>query len=383
MEGNLEPTVLLEGHEFTIWSVVVTQDGRHVVSGGQDATVRLWDLQTGKLVHTFIGHEGPVYGLVATSDGRRIFSVSDRDPAVRVWDVEAGTALSTLTPNSLHTTAIAITPDDCYVITGGDDGKDRVWDIGHSVMARIREQGAGVYSIAVSPDGRYLVSGSKRALGRDPTGILWLRDLDTGALLHTLHGHKGNITRLVFTPESRFMISGGQDSDVHIWDVDSGMLLNTLSGHTSAILLLWVSHDGRYLVTGANDGTIRVWQMHGGVLLKTLDHTENVHSLAMSSDGRQLVAGTLEGEIYVWDFPLGSPWIDKIAPRTEEEKVELAAFRMMQLRKVIGRYETLPMNRLATLLRFSSVEELEDWLLELSDEFPHVRIDGEHIVIRK
>jgi WD40 repeat protein len=383
VDGNLEPTVLLEGHEFTVWSVIVTQDGRHVASGGQDATVRLWDIQTGKLVHTFIGHEGPVYGLVATSDGRRIFSVSDRDPAVRVWDVEGGTALNTLTPNSPHTIAIAITPDDCYVITGGDDGKDRVWDIGHSVMARIREQGAGVYSIAVSPDGTYLVSGSKRALGRDPTGILWLRDLDTGALLHTLHGHKGNVTRLVFTPESRFMISGGQDSDVHIWDVDSGMLLNTLSGHTSAILLLWVSHDGRYLVTGANDGTIRVWQMHGGVLLRTLDHTENVHSLAMSNDGRQLVAGTLEGEIYVWDFPLGSPWIDKIAPRTEEEKVELAAFRMMQLRKVIGRYETLPMNRLATLLRFSSVEELEDWLLELSDEFPHVRIDGANIVIRK
>ncbi len=383
MEGNLELTVLLEGHEFTVWSVVLTQDGRHVVSGGQDATVRLWDIQTGKLVHTFIGHEGPVYGLVATSDGRRVFSVSDRDSAVRVWDVEAGTALNTLTPNSLHTIAIAITPDDCYVITGGDDGKDRVWDIGHSVIARIREQGAGVYSIAVSPDGAYLVSGSKRALGRNPTGILWLRDLDTGSLLHTLHGHKGNVTRLVFTPESRFMISGGQDGDVHIWDVDSGTLLNTLSGHTSAILLLWVSHDGRYLVTGANDGTIRVWQMHGGVLLRTLDHTENVHSLAMSSDGRQLVAGTLEGEIYVWDFPLGSPWIDKIAPRTEEEKAELAAFRMMQLRKIIGRYETLPMNRLATLLRFSSVEELEDWLLELSDEFPHVRIDGANIVIRK
>jgi len=383
VEGNLEPTVLLEGHEFTVWSVFVTQDGRHVVSGGQDATVRLWDIQTGKLVHTFIGHEGPVYGLVATSDGRRIFSVSDRDTAVRVWDVEAGTALNTLTPNSLHAIAIAITPDDCYVITGGDDGKDRVWDIGHSAIARIREQGAGVYSIAVSPDGAYLVSGSKRTLGRDPTGILWLRELDTGTLLNTLHGHKGNVTRLVFTPESRFMISGGQDGDVHIWDVDSGMLLNTLSGHSSAILLLWVSHDGRYLVTGANDGTIRVWQMHGGVLLGTLDHTENVHSLAMSSDGRQLVAGTLEGEIYVWDFPLGSPWIDKIAPRTEEEKVELAAFRMMQLRKIIGRYETLPMNRLATLLRFSSVEELEDWLLELSDEFPHVRIDGENIVIRK
>ena len=383
MEGNLEPTVLLEGHEFTIWSVVVTQDGRHVVSGGQDATVRLWDIQTGKLVHTFIGHEGPVYGLAATSDGRRIFSVSNRDSSVRVWDVEAGTALNTLKPNSLHTLAIAITPDDCYIITGGDDGKDRVWDIGHSAMVRIREQGAGVFSIAVSPDGTHLVSGSKRALGRDPTGILWLRDLDTGALLHTLHGHKGNVTRLVFTPESRFMISGGQDGDVNIWDVDSGMLLNTLSGHTSAILLLWVSHDGRYLVTGANDGTIRVWQMHGGVLLRTLDHTENVHSLAMSSDGRQLVAGTLEGSIFVWDFPLGSPWIDKIAPRTEEEKAELAAFRIMQLRKVMGRYETLPMNRLATLLRFSSVEELEDWLLELSDEFPHVRIDGENIVIRK
>ena len=66
----------------------------------------------------------------------------------------------------------------------------------------------------------------------------------------------------------------------------------------------------------------------------------------------------------------------------EEAKAELEAFRMVQLKKVMTRYETLPLLRLATLLRFESMEELEDWLLDLPPEMP-VKIDGPHLVIKK
>jgi hypothetical protein len=90
----------------------------------------------------------------------------------------------------------------------------------------------------------------------------------------------------------------------------------------------------------------------------------------------------MDGTIRIFDFEVGSPWIAADEATTEQDLAELEAFRMMQLRKVIARYERLPMERLATLLRFGNIEELEDWLLELPIELP-VRIDGNNIVIRK
>ncbi|MHA2146971.1 MAG: hypothetical protein ACXAB0_16110, partial [Candidatus Thorarchaeota archaeon] len=68
--------------------------------------------------------------------------------------------------------------------------------------------------------------------------------------------------------------------------------------------------------------------------------------------------------------------------REEEEKAELAAFRMLQLKKIMTRYETLPLERLVTILRFTGLEELEDWLLDLPPEIP-VKIDGPNLIIKK
>jgi len=86
--------------------------------------------------------------------------------------------------------------------------------------------------------------------------------------------------------------------------------------------------------------------------------------------------------VEIWDFEVDSPWIDTSKDRAEEQKAELDAFRMFQLKKVITRYDTLPLERLTVLLRFHSMEELEDWLLELPPETP-VKIDGPLLVIKK
>jgi WD40 repeat protein len=72
------------GHESTVWSVAVTPDGKFVVSGSDDKTVRLWDLATGKEVRRFTGHEAPVYRVAVTPDGQYVVSGSG-DKTVRVW----------------------------------------------------------------------------------------------------------------------------------------------------------------------------------------------------------------------------------------------------------------------------------------------------------
>ena len=382
LEGDLIPNSKLEGHEFTVWSVAVTPDGKNILSGGQDTTIRFWDIENEREIHKFIGHDGPVYGLVLMPDGKRLVSIADKDLAVKVWDLETKTLVSSLAPNSAHVNAVAVSPDQRFIVTGGNDGITRFWDVDRGVNLRTLEHEHSIYSLLISPDNRYLLCGSKHEPLSTNPGVVGVWDFELGILLKTLEGHKGHITALAMTADSRFILSGGQDGVVHLWDLETGTQLKTMTGHKGAILMIHIAPDGQHVITGSSDGTVRVWVLRGGVLLHNLTHTENVHSMVVSPDGSHAITGSVEGLVEIWDFERDSPWVDTTKEREEEEQAELAAFRMLQLKKIMTRYETLPLERLSTILRFSSLEEMEDWLLDLPPEMP-VKIDGPDLVIKK
>lgn len=378
----MTPSNQLDGHEFTVWSLAITPNGQTIISGGQDATIRLWDFSSGKEVHKFIGHEGPVYNLAIMQDGKHLVSVADKDLAVKIWNIENHELVSSLAPNSAHVSAVAVSPDQRFIVTGGDDGLARIWDIDRGVLLRSLEHEYGIYSMTISPDGRHLLCGSKRKPGERYPGVVWIWDFELGVRLKTLSGHMGHVTAITMTADSKYVLSGDQHGSVYLWDLETGTLLKTMAGHNAPILTIHVSHDGQHVITGSPDGTVRVWILRGGVLLADLTHTENVHSLIVSPDCRHVITGSMEGSVEVWDFDMTSPWIDPSKELAEEAIAELEAFRMVQLKKVMTRYETLPLLRLATLLRFESLEELEDWLLDLPSDMP-VKIDGPLLVIKK
>ena len=382
LDGEMTPNNQMEGHEFTVWSLAITPNAQTIVSGGQDATIRLWDFSSGKELHKFVGHEGPIYNMVMMQDGKHLVSVADKDLAVKIWDIQNHELVSSLAPNSAHVIAVTVSPDQRYIATGGEDGFVRIWDIDRGVLLRTSQHEHGIYSMTISPDGRHLLCGSRRIPGERYPGVVWIWDFELGVLLRTLSGHKGHVTAITMTADSKYVLSGDQHGTVYLWDLETGILLKTMAGHTAPILKIHVSHDGQHVITGSPDGTVRVWILRGGVLVANLTHTENIHSLTVSPDCRHVITGSIDGLVQIWDFDESSPWIDTSKELAEEAKAELDAFRMVQLKKVMTRYETLPLLRLATLLRFQSLEELEDWLLDLTIDMP-VKIDGPFIVIKK
>ena len=164
--------------------------------------------------------------------------------------------------------------------------------------------GDDVNSVAISPDGRYIVSGS-----RDRTVRIW--DINSGDLLRTLGGHEwGGVNSVAISPDSRYIVSGGgrvlidpfTDSAVQIWDINSGDLLMTLEGHEESVRSVAISPDGRYIVSG--DGkTVRIWDINSGDLLMTLEgHKGGVNSVAISPDGRYIVSGggAFDNTVRIW-----------------------------------------------------------------------------------
>ena len=114
-----------------------------------------------------------------------------------------------------------------------------------------------VRSVAFSPDGRLLASGSL-----DGTAKLW--DVASGRELRTLSGHSGEVYSVAFSPDGRVLASGGYDETVKLWDVASGRELRTLSGRSGKVTSVAFSPDGRVLASGSDYNTVKLWDVASG-----------------------------------------------------------------------------------------------------------------------
>ncbi len=153
-----------------------------------------------------------------------------------------------------------------------------------------------VTSIAFSPDGSRILTGSREGLVR-----LW--ETDSGKMLTTLYISDGTVTSVVFSPDGSRMLTGSFDGAARIWEVDSGRLLMTLNDHQARVTSVAFSLNGSKVLTGSGDGTAKLWEADNGELLMTLEgHTQAVTSVAFSPDGTKAATGSYDSTGQIWDL---------------------------------------------------------------------------------
>ena len=130
-------------------------------------------------------------------------------------------------------------------------------------LVRVLMHKRAVTSVAISPDGKTIISGSE-----DNTVQVW--DAQTGAALRTLEEHEGSVTSVAISPDGKTIISGSEDNTVRVWDAPTGAALHTLTGHERSVTSVAVSADGKMIVSGGDDNTVRVWSAQTGATLHTL-----------------------------------------------------------------------------------------------------------------
>ncbi|MEU9688951.1 P-loop NTPase fold protein [Amycolatopsis japonica] len=278
-------TARFTGHEEPILAVAVK--GNRLVTGGADRTVRVWDLETGKQRFTLSGHDRPVLAVgisgqyVVGCDGATVRRwritgaeahppevqttkravavavakdavVSGAGSAVEVRRLDGGTVRG-LRTGGPEIESVAVTPDGGFVVAGDDAGGVRLWN--GKVVSHYRFGGVGaIHVIAISPDGEQVLSADGE------TVRLWRRKGDSALVFPA---HTGVVRALAFGVDGKLVLSGGSDGEVRVREIDDPREYTLLEGHQGNVWAIACTAGNEKVVTVGDDRTIRVWDRFG------------------------------------------------------------------------------------------------------------------------
>ena len=292
-----KPEIFVQlGHWGQSFSISLSPDGRFAMSGGQDKTVRLWDVATGREVRVFQGHLDNVVSVSFSPDGRFALS-ADWSGVVKLWELSTGQEIRTFKGNQ-YSRSVSFSSDRRRVLLAGLNSVE-IWETFTGQKLQTFDVKTSTFGSPVILDGsgHYLLYGDDQVIN--------LFDLSTGVLKQTFEGHTGYVSSLALSPNGKHILSGGSDNTVRLWDAQTGSVIKVFKGHTDKIIGVSFSPDGQFALSGDSD-VINLWDISTGVKLRTFQkhYAYDRRTMAFSPDGKLLLSSG-SNEISLFEVATG------------------------------------------------------------------------------
>ncbi|HLI05444.1 MAG TPA: serine/threonine-protein kinase [Ktedonobacteraceae bacterium] len=249
--GNPHPVAQLAGHTRTIWSLVITSDGRLLASGSWDRSIRLWDVTQGQLKRTLIGHTDLVLALTLAMSDRMLVSAS-RDGTLRCWELPGGRQLRSIRHFGGPIWSLATLPSDDLIVAGAEDGRVGLWSL---------KDGQALWSLALGDVGRVhrlLILDMQQVLCMTEKGMLALVDLSTGTVQRHLVPPTASMDNAIVLDHE--IIYADTSGMLYRWNIESGVHHLAIRAHTRRILAMAVQPASGVVATGGEDRTMKLWR---------------------------------------------------------------------------------------------------------------------------
>ncbi|MFN6567200.1 protein kinase domain-containing protein [Dendronalium sp. ChiSLP03b] len=300
----------LRGHSDNLSSVntlSISPDGNLLTSGSDDKIIKLWDLNTKKIVANLASHSQAVTSVAFSPNGEILATASD-DKTIKLWQLNTLRKTFTLCGHSHAVKSVAFSPDGQILASGSWDKKVKLWHVNTGTeICTLTGHQLQVSSVAFSPKGQLLASASF-----DRTICLWqlitieaagteLQNRPCYALLGTLSGHTRAVLTIAFSPDGKILATASDDNTIKLWEVNTGQLISTMSGHSWSVVAIAFTADGKTLISASWDKTVKLWRVSTAEEIASLcGHVDSVSAVAVSPVAQLIASGSRDKTIRLW-----------------------------------------------------------------------------------
>ena len=324
LDGKLMKT--FRGHTNGLSSVEFSPDGKNVLTASADKTAKLFDLN-GNELRTFRGHNDIVGMATFSPKGDAVLTGSD-DNTAKLWSLKDASIRTFIGGGKFGIFDVAFSPDGSQILTASNNGEAKLWNLEGSniqtwfLQDQFEQKYIGNYIF--SQDLNYLLFTSisdnyYRAEDQADT-VLTLMNIAKKQMVDIM-GHDGPVNCYAFSPDGQFIITGSKDSTVKLWDL-KGQELRTFSGHKGSVYSIAFSLDGQYIVSGSEDNTAKLWDRNGKELRTFSGHLAPVSGIAclMTDRGKNgyVLTETRDGVAKLWNLEGNELWSISVSDFADE-----------------------------------------------------------------